>query len=133
MPDAPSSSPDGPRAVSASPPKPVSLRSPAGFRHVLATGRRKRVGDLVVVKAEGEPGTIRYGLVAGRRIGTAVSRNRAKRRLRQAVLAAGLDPGFDYVLIAGDSTPTIPFPTLVTWLKQASDPQTNPDASGGGR
>lgn len=127
MPDAPSSSPDGPRAVSASPHRPVSLRSPAGFRRVLATGHRRRVGDLVVVRAEGESGTIRYGLVAGKRIGTAVSRNRAKRRLRRAVLAAGLEPGFDYVLIAGESTPTIPFPTLVTWLRQASDPQTNMD------
>jgi len=118
VPDAPSSSPDGPKAVSASPPRPVSLRSPASFRHVLTTGHRRRVGDLVVVRAVGEPESIRYGLVTGRGIGKAVLRNRAKRRLRQAVLLADLRPGFDYVLIAGESTASVSFDTLVGWLRQ---------------
>lgn len=121
-PDAPSSSPDGLRAVSASPPRPVSLRSPFGFRHVLTTGQRRRVGDLVVVRAVGEPETIRYGLVVGRGIGKAVLRNRAKRRLRQAVLLADLRPGFDYVLIAGESVATVSFGSLVGWLREGARP-----------
>jgi ribonuclease P protein component len=48
-----------------------------------------------------------------------VSRNRAKRRLRQAVSLAGLEPGFDYVVIAGESIPNVAFSTLTEWLRQA--------------
>jgi len=80
------------------------------------------VGDLVVVRAVGEPETIRYGLVAGRGIGKAVLRNRAKRRLRHAVLLADLKPGFDYVLIAGESVTTVSFDTLVGWLRDGAGP-----------
>ena len=42
------------------------------------------------------------GIVAGRGVGTAVHRNRAKRLLREAVraCAGGLAPGWDLVLIA---------------------------------
>ncbi|HSL26420.1 MAG TPA: ribonuclease P protein component [Acidimicrobiia bacterium] len=108
----------GPRAESASPPKPVSLDSPASFRHVLATGRRRRVGDLVVVLAAGQPGIARFGLVVGRRIGSAVERNRAKRRLREAIRQVGMPVGYDVVIIAGASTPTVPFLRLSGWLSE---------------
>ena len=121
MPDAPSSSHGVQKAASVSPLKPVSLRSSASFRTVLATGRRRRVGDLVIVRAVGEPGKVRFGLVAGRRIGSAVVRNRAKRRLREAIRAASLTPGFDYVVIAGEDVPGVPFATLVTWITQAAE------------
>lgn len=84
----------------------------------------------MVVRAVGEPDMIRYGLVAGRRIGTAVSRNRAKRRLRQAVLQAGLSPGFDYVLLAGPSALHLPFATLVESIRSGSDPSAEMGASG---
>jgi ribonuclease P protein component len=117
--DAPSSSHGVQKAASVSPLKPVSLRSSASFRTVLATGRRRRAGDLVVVRAVGQPGSVRFGLVAGRRLGSAVIRNRAKRRLREAIRAAGLPAGFDFVLIAGPSVPHVPFTTLVSWISVA--------------
>ncbi|MDP9126768.1 MAG: ribonuclease P protein component [Pseudomonadota bacterium] len=58
---------------------------------------------------------IRYGLTASGKIGNAVVRNRARRRLR--VLAENLLPkhataGCDYVLIARASTPTRDFAAL---------------------
>lgn len=77
----------------------------------------------MVVRAVGEPETIRYGLVVGRGIGKAVLRNRAKRRLRQAVLLADLRPGFDYVLIAGESVAAVSFESLVGWLREGARPQ----------
>lgn len=45
---------------------------------------------------------MRLGVVAGRQIGGAVQRNRAKRRLREAFRRkrAGFRPGFDVVLVA---------------------------------
>jgi len=108
------------KAASVSPPKPVSLRSAASFRAVLATGRRRRAGDLVIVRAVGQPGNVRFGLVTGRRIGSAVVRNRAKRRLREAIREAGLPAGYDFVVIAGQTVPTVPFTTLVSWILEAS-------------
>jgi ribonuclease P protein component len=59
---------------------------------------------------------LRVGFTASRRIGNAVVRNRAKRRLR-AVAAAVLPdqgrPGTDYVLIARAGTAERPFPELL--------------------
>ena len=49
------------------------------------------------------PGCIRIGFTASKKVGNAVARNRAKRRLRalaRAVLPNAAKPGWDYVLIA---------------------------------
>jgi ribonuclease P protein component len=61
----------------------------------------------------------------GRRFGTAVERNRARRRLRAAVAldAALLLPGGAYLLAADRTVMTLPFPTLrehVTTLLRAA-------------
>ncbi|MEX0667217.1 MAG: ribonuclease P protein component, partial [Acidimicrobiia bacterium] len=79
------------------------------------------VGDLVIVRAVGQPGNVRVGLVTGRRIGSAVVRNRAKRRLREAIRVAGLPPGYDFVVIAGETVPKVPFATLVAWVTEAAE------------
>lgn len=42
----------------------------------------------------------RVGIVAGKKVGNAVNRNRAKRRLREAASHASLRPHTDYILIA---------------------------------
>lgn len=50
---------------------------------------------------DGDP-TIRVGYTCSKKIGNAVARNRAKRRLRAVVAEAlmfGAQPGWDYVLI----------------------------------
>jgi ribonuclease P protein component len=50
----------------------------------------------------------RYGLTASKKVGNAVTRNRARRRLRalaQDILALHADPAHDYVLIARAATP----------------------------
>ena len=119
--DAPSSSHGVQKAASVSPLKPVSLRSSARFRTVLATGRRRRAGDLVIVRAVGQPGNVRFGLVTGRRIGSAVVRNRAKRRLREAIRTAGLPAGYDFVVIAGKSVLEVPFATLMSWISEEAE------------
>ncbi len=59
---------------------------------------------------------LRLGVTATRKIGNAVARNRARRRLRAAareVLPALAMPGFDYVLIARQATLQRPFVQLV--------------------
>lgn len=65
-----------------------------------------------------EPGT-RIGLVAGRRLGSAVTRNRIKRRIRHACRNVDFAPGWDHVVIPTGAVAHISFSTLVDWLERA--------------
>jgi ribonuclease P protein component len=78
----------------------------------------------VVIQArsrDAEP-LVRAGFTATKRIGGAVERNRAKRRMREAarLLLPGLaSPGFDYVFIARGGVTTRPWPRLLDDVKSA--------------
>jgi ribonuclease P protein component len=68
------------------------------------------------------PGHLRIGFTASRKVGNAVARNRAKRRLRAA--AAALLPllgrtGHDYVLVARPATVTRPYNVLLADIAEA--------------
>lgn len=65
---------------------------------------------------------IGIGFTASRRIGGAVARNRARRRLRAAVralLPGAAKPGYDYVIVARPAILTCPFEVLLTDLAKA--------------
>jgi len=78
----------------------------------------------VVVQAlarEGQIG-VRAGFTATRRIGGAVVRNRAKRRLREAarlLLPLHGRPGWDYVFVARAGAPARPWSRLLDDMKTA--------------
>ena len=66
--------------------------------------------------------TIRAGFTATRKIGGAVVRNRAKRRLREAartLLPLHGKPGCDYVFVARAGTPLRSWPRLLDDMKSA--------------
>jgi len=70
-----------------------------------AQARRQGTGSfLLQARARGDDSAaVRVGFTASRKIGNAVFRNRAKRRLRalaRAVMPALARPGWDYVLVA---------------------------------
>jgi ribonuclease P protein component len=71
-------------------------------------GRRQRAGRLAVlhVRSERPSGTARVAVVASRKVGGAVSRNRAKRLLREAARHIAWAEGTDLVLVARGSCAT---------------------------
>ena len=80
---------------------PGRLRSSADIRAVFAA-RQSQAGRFVVVhgRARGDADASRVAVVASRRVGGAVQRNRAKRLLREASRATAWTPGHDVVLTA---------------------------------
>ena len=69
-----------------------------------------------------EPEEIGIGFTASRRIGNAVARNRARRRLRaavRAILPGPARPGYDYVVVARPAILTCPFDLLLNDLATA--------------
>lgn len=86
---------------------------------VFSHGKRCRVGGITVASVAGQPDQVRIGLVASRRIGKAVVRNRVKRRLRAALAQIEPASGRDYVVVATRQVAEAPFLKVVGWLKAA--------------
>ncbi len=78
------------------------LRQRADFL-AAASGRKvTTVGFVLQARERGDGGPVRVGFTVSRKVGTAVERNRVRRRLREVVRLgspAGLQSGHDYVLI----------------------------------
>ncbi len=66
--------------------------------------------------------------MASRRVGGAVQRNRAKRRLREAMRHVALEPGTAYVVQATADVLDATFAQLVEWLGAATG--TSPEGRG---
>jgi ribonuclease P protein component len=101
----------------------VRLRRRGEFLAVAAT-RRRWVAPAFVLQAgpRGAACEIGLGFTASRRIGGAVARNRARRRLRaaaRAILPAAARPGYDYVLVARPAILTCPFNVVLSDLATA--------------
>jgi ribonuclease P protein component len=90
----------------------------------LAKGR-KCVTEGLVLQMQAAPDGgqgLRAGFTATKKLGSAVVRNRTKRRLREVarqILPLLAKPGFDYVLIGREATAARPFAHLVEDLKLA--------------
>jgi len=100
------------------------LRRRADFLKA-ARGRRAAMPGLVLqmrVREAAADAPLRVGFTVTRKVGNAVTRNRAKRRLRAAAAAVlpryGL-PGRDYVVIGRAGTLTRPFALLVADFERA--------------
>lgn len=72
-----------------------------------------------MVGSPGPPGPPRLGLLVSRNCGTAVTRNRIKRRLRSAADSVELQSGTDYVIIATRQVAEAPYDQIKVWLTRA--------------
>ena len=97
----------------------VSLRGRAEFARVYRTGFRRTAGGVVVISTRGGEGPPRVGVVAGRRVGGAVVRNRAKRRLRKALARAELRDGRTYIVVAQPEVAQATFDQVLSWVRSA--------------
>ncbi len=103
-------------------PSPSRLKKRREFLRVAGKGARvARPGVLLqALPGTGEP--LRVGFTATKKLGNAVARNRAKRRLREAarLLLAGRGlVGWDLVLVGRDATRSRPFQQLMGDLRGA--------------
>ena len=101
----------------------VRLKRRREFLAVAGT-RCRWVTPAFVLQAgpRGAPAEIGIGFTASRRIGGAVARNRARRRLRaaaRAILPGAARPGYDYVIVARPAILTCPFNVVSSDLATA--------------
>ena len=90
---------------------------------IVQARRRRAATEDPAARACGDgAGDIRFGLTVSRKVGKAVTRNRARRRLRavaEEVLPRAGRPDTDYVLIGRKGTVKRPFQLLVRDLEWA--------------
>ena len=80
---------------------PAKLRAAVEFRHVLSSGTRT-AGKLLIAHALVSQEEMRAGFVAGRAVGGAVARNRARRLMREAwrAVRSSVAPGTHVVFVS---------------------------------
>jgi ribonuclease P protein component len=103
------------------------LKTRAEFLHV--KGGARYVAPSLILQArprvadeDGDHHVARFGFTATKSLGSAVMRNRARRRLKEAVRLAGPGAaveGYDYVLIARSGTVQRRFAELIKDLERA--------------
>ena len=98
----------------------VTLKENYEFRRLYQKGKSAVGGGMVVYCRKNKLGRNRLGVTVSVKLGHAVVRNRARRRLREVyrVNADKLSRGWDIVLVARGRTATMPWKELVgTFLR----------------
>jgi len=108
----------------------LRLKRRQEFLRIAAAGRKwvapglilQALRRAVAAPADGAERGFRVGYTVSRKVGSAVQRNRARRRLRAAaerVLPGHADDGYEFVLIGRVATLKRPFAALVGDLEKA--------------
>ena len=118
------------------------LRQRADFLAAAAGPRVPAAAFVLQARRRDDDGPARFGFTVSRKVGTAVERNRARRRLKEMVRLTTMErvkPGHDYVLVARRAALTRPCAQMVEDLDGAlrrvgagQDRGKRPAAAGGG-
>jgi ribonuclease P protein component len=104
---------------------PERFKHRADFLRLAARGKKiVKSGFVMQALRDGAAPDLRLGFTATKKLGNAVARNRAKRRLREAArlnLAGRELPGVELVFIARRETARMPFVALQRNLAKAVD------------
>ena len=78
------------------------LTSSIDFKRVRRTGKSYAHPLIILVVSPNQKEISRFGITAGRTVGGAVVRNKAKRRMREVIREhlPSIEPGWDIILIA---------------------------------
>src|SRR6516162_2228817 len=98
------------------------LRQRADFLAAASATKVPTAAFVLQVRRRGEEGPVRVGFTVSRKVGTAVERNRVRRRLKEIVRlygATGLAAGNDYVLVGRRAALSLPFEKIVRDFKRA--------------
>ena len=93
----------------------VSLKQNHEFRRMYAKGRSAVTPFLVVYCRPNRLGHNRLGVTVSTKLGGAVVRNRARRRLREVYRLSqpGMKQGYDIVIVARSRALKAPFPAMM--------------------
>lgn len=96
------------------PMKIISLNLNSQFRRLYKKGKSFVTPTMVVYCMKNSCGVNRLGITAGKKIGGAVERNRAKRRIRELfrISQTDLQTGFDFCIVARGFTGKAPYERL---------------------
>jgi ribonuclease P protein component len=103
-----------------------AVRDRTTFRALAHSPARIRRGPIRIAYVPGTGDAVAVGYVVSKRCGTAVRRNRIRRRLRAALREAGPLHAGCYLVTAAPETATYPFSQLVGCVRGAAT-----DAAGG--
>jgi ribonuclease P protein component len=98
------------------------LRQRADFLAAAAGAKVPTAAFVLQARKRMDSGPVRVGFTVSRKVGTAVERNRVRRRLREIVrlsAATGLSSGHDYVLIGRRAALSLPFEQITEDFKRA--------------
>ena len=100
--------------------KQFRLKKRAAFAYVYRKGEKASARDLLLLSAKSKEG-LKIGLSVSKKVGNAVTRNRVKRLLREAIrpLTDRIDDGFMYVIVAYTSIAEKDFFSVSKSVEQA--------------
>ncbi len=100
--------------------KQFRLKKRAAFAYVYRKGEKASARDLLLLSAKSKEG-LKIGLSVSKKVGNAVTRNRVKRLLREAIkpLTDRIDDGFMYVIVAYPSIAEKDFFSVSRSVEQA--------------
>jgi len=96
------------------------LRRRADFLAAAGAVKVSTPAFVLQARERGDGGAVRVGFTVSRKVGSAVERNRVRRRLKEVVrLTTGLAAGHDYVLIGRRAALALPFEQITKDFNRA--------------